>query len=112
MERTYNSGTRLAGVILILVGVAFLLSGLLSITFWIAGRILWPLAMLLLGAAFLERQYRHYRWSGHFPFPWPLFLVAWGVSGLLKTFGIFTFGLFSWPVILIVIGLWMLINRR
>lgn len=111
MERTYYSGPRLAGLILILVGAAFLLSGVLSATFWIAGRILWPLALLLIGAAFLERQFTSYRRTGRLPFPWPLFLLFAGISGLLKTFGIFTFGWFSWPVLLIVFGLWMLWNR-
>lgn len=112
MVRTDYNGGRLAGLILIVLGAAFLFGGLLNVTFWLIGRILWPLALLLVGAACLERQYHHYRWTGRFPFPWPLFLIAGGVAGLLKTFGIVTFGLFSWPLLLILFGLWMLINRR
>lgn len=112
MERTYYSGPRLAGMILILAGALFLFSSVLGAAFWITGRILWPLALLLLGAAFLERQVAQYRQTGRIPFPWPLFLLFGGISGLLKTFGIFTFGWFSWPVLLIAIGLWMLFGRR
>lgn len=112
MQRTYYSGSNLVGLILVALGAVFLLGSVIGVAAFVVGKLVWPVAMLLIGAAFLEKQYRKYQVTGRFSFPWPVFLLLMGANGLLKLIGISLFGLFSWPVILILIGVWMLINRR
>jgi hypothetical protein len=113
MDRTYyNSGSRLAGLILVVLGAVFLFGSVVGITVFVVGKIIWPVAMLLIGASFLEQQVRKYRATGRLDFPWPVFLILLGANGLLGAIGIHLFGLFSWPVFLVLIGLWMLYNRR
>lgn len=112
MQRTYNSGSNLVGLILVAIGAIFLLGSVIGVAAFVVGKLVWPVAMLVIGAAFLQKQYRQRQVSGRFEFPWPLFLIFLGANGLLKLIGISLFGLFSWPVILIMIGIWMLLNRR
>lgn len=112
MQRTYNSGPNLAGLILVALGVIFLLGGVIGLTAFVVSKIVWPVAMLVLGAVFLEKQVRHYRATGRLEFPWPVFLLLLGANGLFGLIGIHLFSFFSWPVLLILIGLWMLYNRR
>lgn len=112
MQRTYNSGSNIVGLILVALGAIFLLGSVIGIATFVIGKLVAPVAMLLIGAVFLEKQYRKYQASGRFDFPWPVILILLGANGLLKLIGLSLFGLFSWPVILILIGAWMLINRR
>lgn len=112
MQRTYYSGPNIVGLILVAVGAIFLLGSVIGFATFVIGKLVWPIAMLVLGAAFLEKQYRKYQATGRMEFPWPIFPILLGVNGLLKLIGISFYGIFSWPVMLILIGVWMLINRR
>jgi|GEM_PF-5468007 len=112
MTVQYRVNSRLAGLALILLGALLLAGTFFSLTFLLI-KLIWPGILLLSGLYFLAEQV-HWsrRYSRRAPFPWPLFLIAWGVSGVLKALGIWFFGIPFWPLLLVVIGLWMLWNRR
>lgn len=112
MERTYTAGPRVAGLILIAIGVFALFGGVFGLLSWAIGRLLWPAAMLLIGLAGAEKLYRQYQQTGHIQFPWPLFPLAWGIAGLMKTFGLATLGFSIWPLFLVAMGLWILWGRH
>lgn len=112
MERTYTANHRAVGLILIAIGLFALFGGVIGMLSWAIGRFLWPVAMLLIGAAGAEKQYRYYQQTGRLQFPWPLFPLFWGISGLLKTIGLGALGISAWPLFLVAMGLWMLRGRH
>jgi hypothetical protein len=84
--RTYYGGPRLAGLFLVGLGALFLLGSVIGVTVFVVSKLIWPVALLLIGAGFLERQVNKYRVTGRLALPWPVFLI--------------------------LIGVWMLMNRR
>lgn len=112
MQRTYTNGSNIVGIVLVAVGALFLLGSVIGFAAFVISKLIWPVALLVVGAAFLQKQYQKYQVTKRMDFPWPIFLILAGASGLLKLIGLSLFGLFSWPAILILIGIWMLINRK
>lgn len=112
MQRTYNNNsTNPLGLLLVVIGGLFLLGGVIGFTAFVIGKVILPAALLIVGAIFLQKQIQQYQATKRLEFPWPVFLILIGASGLLKLIGLHL-GLFSWPVWLILVGLWMVINRR
>ncbi len=111
MTVNYRINGRFVGLLLILFGALLLAGTFFSFTFMLV-RLIWPGLLILLGAYALSEQVRWTRlYSRRAPFPWPLFLIAWGAIGALKVLGLWWGSVPFWPLVLIVIGVWMLWNR-
>ncbi|CAG7844044.1 hypothetical protein USB125703_00264 [Pseudoclavibacter triregionum] len=102
MNRKLPIGPLLAGLILIVVGVLFLLQNVLN--FEIDWGLIWPWALIVTGVVFLLENWRH-NW-------WALIPLALGVVFLLENMGVmqgFEIGKL-WPVAMILVGLSFIVN--
>lgn len=102
MNRKLPIGPLLAGLILIVLGVLFLLQNVLN--FEIDWGLIWPWALIVTGVVFLLENWRH-NW-------WALIPLALGVIFLLENMGVmqgFEIGKL-WPVAMILVGLSFIVN--
>lgn len=102
MNRKLPIGPLLAGLILIVLGVLFLLQNVLN--FELDWGLIWPWALIVTGVVFLLENWRH-NW-------WALIPLALGVIFLLENMGVmqgFEIGKL-WPVAMILVGLSFIVN--
>jgi len=100
-------GWLIPGVGLLLLGIFFFLFTIGPLA-WYEMDVWWPVFPLIVGLAFLA-AWGAARWPVELLIPAGVFLGA-GVLGLALTFGKIDWIANGWPVVLILLGLWMIVH--
>lgn len=102
--KTINTRT-ITGLLIILVGIAFLLSNLNLFSFKDLVSDWWPLVIIVAGVIVFLNDTKNYLWS--------LLIIAFGTVLQLNHLGILEINPWQlfWPVVIIVVGLSVLLNR-
>lgn len=98
--------TVIPGLMMAVMGAAFMVGNALGYPLWQVFRFLGPASVIAMGVYFLFQQ-------GFRRFPWPLFVIWGGIAGLASSFGYWQLPAFySGPVSMIIVGSWFLFGRR
>lgn len=99
-----NLGRFWAGIIIVAIG-AVLLAGRLNIDWLVPGWLIsWPMMMIIIGLIIGGKS--------NFKNPAAFIMLGIGLFFLVQRITHFNMGPFLWPVIIIGIGLWLLLDKR
>lgn len=99
----------IGGLMLILAGLGFVAGNLTGYPVWMLLRYVGPVLVIAVGCYFFYRLYLATdRTAPRGLFPWPLFPVLAGISGLAALLGYWQFSaLYTGPIAMLIVGGWL-----